>query len=245
VTAGRSPAELAELFSDMAHRLRAAADDKAALAALVDVAAHRVDGAEYAGVTVGKDGEPFKTVAATAALVHRCDQIQYDLGNGPCVDAVLAGPVYNATDLRTDARWPEFGRRCVEDTGILSMLSIRLFIESDADLIAGLNMYAQRPAAFDDISEGVAQLLATHGALAVAKAAAESKSRNLERALQTSRDIGCAMGVLMAIHKVTREQAFDLLRMASQHAHRKLADIAVEVADTGALPETLGVRPSR
>lgn len=229
----------------MAHRLHVAADDKAALAALVEVAAQRVDGAEYAGVTVGRDGDRFATVAASADLVHRCDQIQYDLGSGPCVDAVLAGSVFNAADLRTDARWPEFGRRCVDATGILSMLSIRLFIESDADLIAGLNMYSHTPGAFDEISESVANLLATHGALAVAKAAAEEKARNLERALKNSRDIGCAMGVLMASHKITRQQAFDLLRMASQHSHRKLAEIAVEVADTGALPAGIGLRPPR
>ena len=63
--------------------------------------------------------------------------------------------------------------------------------------------------------------------------------------MKNSRDIGCAMGVLMATHKVTREQAFDLLRMASQHAHRKLADIAAEVADTGTLPDALGGRHKR
>jgi hypothetical protein len=39
----------------------------------------------------------------------------------------------------------------------------------------------------------------------------------------------------MTQHKFTREQAFDLLRIASQHTHRKLAAIAVEVADTGTL----------
>jgi AmiR/NasT family two-component response regulator len=106
-------------------------------------------------------------------------------------------------------------------------------------------MYSHTPGAFDEISESVANLLATHGALAVAKAAAEEKARNLERALKNSRDIGCAMGVLMASHKITRQQAFDLLRMASQHSHRKLAEIAVEVADTGALPAGIGLRPPR
>jgi 2-keto-3-deoxy-L-rhamnonate aldolase RhmA len=42
--------------------------------------------------------------------------------------------------------------------------------------------------------------------------------------------------VLMAQQKITREQAFDLLRIASQHGHRKLAEIAAQVAETGALP---------
>jgi hypothetical protein len=41
----------------------------------------------------------------------------------------------------------------------------------------------------------------------------------------------------MANAKVTREQAFDLLRIASQRTHRKLSAIATEIADTGAVPE--------
>ena len=36
-------------------------------------------------------------------------------------------------------------------------------------------------------------------------------------------------------HKITQQQAFDLLRIASQHTHRKLVDIATEVAETGTL----------
>ena len=54
-------------------------------------------------------------------------------------------------------------------------------------------------------------------------------------ALKSSREIGIAMGVVMASNKVTRDQAFDLLRIVSQRTHRKLADIAVDVADTGTL----------
>jgi AmiR/NasT family two-component response regulator len=78
-------------------------------------------------------------------------------------------------------------------------------------------------------------LLATHGALALAKAAAQEQVRNLRRALDTSREIGIAMGVLMSQHKITRDQGFDMLRIASQRANRRLAEIASEVADTGQL----------
>src|SRR5579875_2874702 len=132
MTSGRSPAELAEFFDDMDLRLRSAADDRSALAALVDVAVARVAGAEYAGVTVGRSGRRFTTVAATAAIVNQYDQIQYDLRSGPCVDAATEHRVFRVADLRSDPRWPEFGRRCVEGTGIVSMLSMRLFIESDS-----------------------------------------------------------------------------------------------------------------
>jgi transcriptional regulator with GAF, ATPase, and Fis domain len=236
MTADHSPTELAALFDDIAADLVPAPDGNAALESLVAVAVRRVDGAEYAGITVGRDGEQFLTVAATHDLVHRCDQIQYDLGTGPCVDAVVTDTTYNAADLRTDQRWSEFGLRCVEQTGIVSMLSIRLFIETDADLIAGLNLYSHQPAAFDEHSEAVAHMLAAHGSLAVGKATAQAKARNLLRALETSREIGMAMGILMASEKVTRDQAFDLLRVASQRLHRKVAEIAVEVTETGMLP---------
>jgi AmiR/NasT family two-component response regulator len=50
------------------------------------------------------------------------------------------------------------------------------------------------------------------------------------------------MGVLMARHRVTRDQAFGLLRMASQNSNRKLHDVALQVADTGSLPSIAGVR---
>jgi len=242
MTASSSPAELAELFDSITQQLRAAPDDKAALSMVADLAVRYVDGADYAGITVGRDGGRFETVAATDDIVSRCDQIQYDLGSGPCVDAVVADSRYNAGDLRTDGRWPQFASRCVEQTGIVSMLSMRLFVESDADLIAGLNMYSHQPHAFDENSEAFAHLLATHGALAVGKASAENKTRNLKRALETSRDIGIAMGIVMNSHKVTRDQAFGLLRMASQRTHRKLADIAREITETGALPDAVGGR---
>ena len=236
MTSARSPAELAQLFADIGSELDA--DQPAGvLEQLVEVAVRRVDGAEYGGVTIGRHRQQFETVAASSDLVRACDKIQYELGSGPCVDAVLEQTIFNAPDLRVDPRWPEFGRRSVEETGIVSMLSLRLFVETDRDLIAGLNLYAHAPAAFDENSEAIAQLLATHAALDVAKATAEEKVRNLDRALQTSRRIGTAIGILMALHKVTSEQAFDMLRIASQTTHRKLADIADWVVDTGALPE--------
>jgi len=59
---------------------------------------------------------------------------------------------------------------------------------------------------------------------------------NLGIALRSARRIGAAMGIIMFAHKVTEEQAFAALRIASQHTHRKLRDIADEVLLTGLPP---------
>ena len=86
-------------------------------------------------------------------------------------------------------------------------------------------------------------MLATHGALAVALSANQLQVENLRKALASNREIGVAMGVLMTRHQVTRDQAFGLLRMASQNTNRKLHEVALEVADTGGLPTIAGGRP--
>lgn len=243
MTGPQQLADLTAVFADIERELLSYRDTTAVLTAVTDLAVQRVPGAQYAGITTGGRSERFVTIAATGELVDRTDRIQYELGHGPCVDAILEQTVFNATDLRNDPRWPEFGRRAFEACGVVSMLSLRLFLEDDAEIIAGLNMYATRPAAFDRTSESMALLLATHGALGLANARHREKADNLLVALNSSRTIGMAMGVLMTRLDVTEDQAFDALRIVSQHAHRKLADIAEEVVRTGKLPDSPNNEP--
>jgi hypothetical protein len=235
VTAAFPPAELAAMFAKIEREL-ASADS--ALDVLVRSAADMVPGAQMAGVSLGR-GRKFSTPAATDDAVLAVDELQYGEGHGPCVDAIVQDTTFNAHDLRTDTRWPRFGRAAYEQTGIVSMLSFRMFFEAPDDhVVAGLNLYSRQADAFGDASEAIGMLLATHGALAVARAAAREKADNLMLALKTSREIGVAMGILMQKYKITRDDAFNLLRMASQAMHRKLAEIATDVAETGELPQS-------
>jgi GAF domain-containing protein len=142
--------------------------------------------------------------------------------------------VYRSDDVATDARWPVFGRLAGERTEVVSMMSHRLYLEDDASLGA-LNIYSRKLAAFTDHSLSTLDMLATHAAIALAKADAEDQSKNLQIALTSNRTVGVAVGVIMVTYKVTQDQGFDLLRLASQHSHRKLHDIARDVADTGTL----------
>ena len=233
VTIDQSPAGLIGLFHDLGRELSSHQRRLEAVTAVTELAVRRVPGTDWASVSEGSGGT-FTTTAATHEEARAVDQIQYELDTGPCVDAILQDTVFRTDDLRTDRRWPTFAERATRTSATRSMLSFRLFLEGD-DRIAGLNLYSTRTGAFDEGSEVVGTLMATHGALAVQAAAAREQAAQLQRALLTSRDIGTAMGVLMAQHKVTRTEAFDLLRVASQTSNRKLADIAADVADTGTL----------
>jgi hypothetical protein len=243
VTLDQSPAGLATLYADIGRQLDTHARVDDALAAVATVSLARVPGADWASITRGRHGS-FETLACTDPAAAKIDEIQYELCSGPCVDAILQDAVFRTGDLGADPRWPKFGQRAAE-AGVYSMLSYRLFLEDDEDLIAGLNLYATRKDAFDDEAQTIGTLLAAHGALAISAAAARERAGQLKQALITSREIGVAMGVLMTQHKITRAQAFDLLRVASQNTNRKLAAIAVEVADTGTLDLPSPVAHSR
>ena len=116
-----------------------------------------------------------------------------------------------------------------------SVFAQRLHLLDGSELIASLNIYSDRPAAFDEHGIGMGLVLATQAALVLSETIARDRATNLERALESNREIGVAMGILMRQHDLTREQAFDLLRVASQDANRKLVDVATDVADTGVL----------
>lgn len=105
---------------------------------------------------------------------------------------------------------------------------------------------ASRPT---DSDLALARLLAEHAVAAIriemlTNAAHDARARaaNLEEALTTNREIGQAIGVLMATDRLTAEQAFGRLRSASQHSHRKLREIAADVVTTGALATTPEIR---
>jgi hypothetical protein len=118
------------------------------------------------------------------------------------------------------------------------MLSFQLYVEGDN--LGALNLYSRRPNAFDDESEHVGLLFASHAAIAFSDA---RKVEQLQHGLITRDLIGQAKGILMERFKITSAQAFTLLVRVSQHTNRKLRDVAKELANTGQLPASPGVPP--
>jgi len=224
--------KVAEAMCSLSERL---ADDAGQpLDLLVEVAVERVPGARWASVSM-KRGDHFTTAASTAEQAARADFLQYEIGSGPCVDAVLEDSVFVTGDVTTGGRWREWGRRANAEVGITSVFSQRLHHHDSGGVVAGLNVYSDGHDAFDRAAVGMGLILATHGAMVFSEMLATNRAVNLERALQSNREIGVAMGILMQQNRFSRQQAFDVLRVASQNSNRKLADIASEVADTGTL----------
>jgi hypothetical protein len=88
---------------------------------------------------------------------------------------------------------------------------------------------------YDDIGAGPDQVAALYELALNDLKAAHETIRQLTEALDTNRDIGAAVGILMAHEGLTQVQAFDRLRAASQRQNTKLRVVARNVLYTGTL----------
>lgn len=211
--------ELAEVFGKAAREMVPDADVDKTVARIVSVAATTVPGTEHAGVSLLESGR-IRSVAPSSELVSRLDQLQHELGEGPCVDAVLEDPVYRTGDLSTDSRWPRFAPAAAA-RGMRSLLGVRLF--TTRSTVGSLNLYSGVPDAFDTESVHLAELFAAHAALALT---GSQKQAQLKSALDSRDIIATAKGMLMERYGIGGEQAFNLLVRISQEQNTKLREIA-------------------
>ena len=157
---------------------------------IVGAAAVNVPGAEHAGITIVRS-KTLRSPDTTGDLVERVDAVQYETGQGPCVQAGRKRVTIRSDDLRVDPRWPRFSSRAVE-LGIVSMISVQLFVATDS--YGALNLYSSGPDTFNTESERAAMLFASHAALAMKAADTEVQ---LRVALGHRDVIGQAKGILM------------------------------------------------
>ncbi len=226
-----SPAQAAAELAELARALADAAPLQDILQRALEFAVEFVPGCEEAGVSLVRRGKTVETPVTTGTMATECDQLQEELGEGPCVSAGLdTESTLRIEDMDTELRWPHFAPRAAE-LGVRSMLACQL--ATPRDRLGSLNLYSTRAHAFAADSELIGAAYATHVGLALG---ALDKEQNLRAALQSRELIGQAMGILMERHHVTATQAFDLMVLVSQRSHVKLRDIAEELTRTGALP---------
>jgi GAF domain-containing protein len=210
---------LAEVFGDLAVEMQAQKGSSDTLQSIVEAAPKVVPGARWAGISLVQ-GTKIVSEVPTSRSVAELDQLQSDLNQGPCLTALRDYHTVHIDDMRTETRWPDFGREA-QQRGMRSMLSFQLFVRSEN--LGALNLYSDEPGAFSEDSFLIGEILAQHAAVAMIGAAAETQ---FENALATRDVIGQAKGMLMQRDNLTGLQAFSLLTRASQQSNIKLVDVA-------------------
>lgn len=234
--------ELASAFAGIARTLFSDLTVLGTLQQIVDFAVATVEGCDAAGISL-LSGSTVTTPVFSDPVALVIDTLQYEAGEGPCLDAIThEGSVY-AEDLAEDDRWPAFGPRAAE-AGMRSLLSFPL---GSQETLGALNLYAALPRAYGATDRTKALIFATHAGIALGAAEAMAdvhaalseetlRVENLRGALASREVIGQAEGILIERERITADQAFGILRRASQHLNIKLREVAAYVVETGEVP---------
>ena len=196
----------------------------------VVIATEIIEGCDLAGMSI-VNPLGIDTPAGSGDALRHLDGLQFELMEGPCFDALRMHEVVLSRDLANEERWPSWGPRVVDEIGVRSIVSYRLFTAEDT--LGAMNLYSRRIDAFDteDIDNGGA--LAAH----VAVALAESQNvTHLETAIHVRTVIGRAEGILMERFDLLPAEAFGVLRRVSQHRNIKLNRVAEELVRTRRTP---------
>jgi GAF domain-containing protein len=219
-----------ELLRSLSRVVLAGRELDEVLTEIVHIASSGIPGAESTSITLLRGDKAF-TAAHAGELALVADEMQYERGYGPCMDAGRGNVVLRVDDMRTETRWPDYSAKVLE-VGVRSSLSVPLPYQGTS--IGALNVYSTEVGAFaseEALAAGVEVAEAVAVAIANADAHADlvDQAHNMRRAMESRAVIEQAKGVLMAQRGVDAQQAFDMLRDASQRYNRKLRDIAVGI----------------
>nr|WP_301539544.1 GAF and ANTAR domain-containing protein [Nocardioides sp. zg-1308] len=214
----------------MTRALAAAPDESTRLQLAVDSTVSLVTSCDHAGLTVNQRGGVLTRVGSDD-VVQRANELQSELGEGPCLDVTRDQDTLVIPDLATARRYPTWAQRVHTELGVGSMMS--LLVYTDQHSYGALSLYADIGRRFDADDLASAQAVAGHLAVTLS---AGREIEHLSIAMHNRLTIGRAQGILMSTLDIDADAAFDYLRRMSMESNRKVVDLAEEIARTRALP---------
>jgi GAF domain-containing protein len=181
------------------------------------------------GIVLDVGGLP-SAIACSDELAARVEMIQQVVADGPRLTAMCTGQVACVEDTAQPGQWAEFGARAAA-AGVGSSLSVPLTVGDRQ--VGALNLYARDAGAFGETrvrwARGIAAAVSGVLALAASRAEQARQVEDLRAALDARAVIDQAIGILMAQQRCTSDEAFDILRRASQRRNVKLRDVAAGI----------------
>lgn len=221
-------------FAEIAAQLRDGRTVEQTYQLVVEAAPRVVEGCDRAAIGILTPDGRFRSAAATDDVMRMIDALQDELGEGPCLEASADQNWKLDNDITVGSAWPRLAARVVTDTPVRAMLAVPLVEQGTRS--GALNLFADTAGAFTDESTSSAAVLAAFASVAAAAARETARADQLQEGLATNREIGAAIGILMATHGISGDEAFAVLSQASQRLNRKMRDIAAGIVSGGAPP---------
>jgi hypothetical protein len=225
---GAADPRTAETFRQLSEIVYARNDFESVYDAIVDAAPQLVDGCDHASLMLRR-GKTFVTAAASDDTARYVDRLERELGQGPCLDAIEEESVEHNADLEKNSPWPLLAERVLAETSVRGMAGFRLRVADEKT--GALNLFSDTPGGLtaDAVDQGI--VLASFTTVALRAYHDRNTAETLKSGLTSNREIGKAMGLLMAFHKISDDEAFEMLRKASQDMNIKLAEVARQVVE--------------
>lgn len=223
------PGEVDLILGDLADLVYGGEDYDQMYRSLIAAAVAVVPGTDRASIMVRDRSDGFYTAAASDPVAAAVDEFERQTGEGPCLDAIVDATPQLVADLTTSTDWPELTRRVLTETPVRSAAGFRLLI--DDRKYGSLNLFADRAGALNDGAVETGIVLASFASVATAAMQARAEAGSLREGLHSNREIGKAIGLLMAHHGVSDEQAFAVLKKTSQEMNVKISTLAATLID--------------
>jgi GAF domain-containing protein len=222
--------ELAVVVARMSGLLLSRETVESALELIVASAAEAIPASAGAGVSLIDEEGGRTTAAASDEVVREADDLQYELGEGPCLSAWSRRAVVRVDDLSADGRWPRWGPAAAE-LGMRAALSAPLFARNSC--LGALKVYAGIPGGFSGRDERLLTLFAGQAGVLVANMQSYDDARRISeqfKGVLRDRDvINIAKGALMQREHISEEAAFDMLVGLAESSRQDTADVAMAV----------------
>lgn len=173
-------------------------------------------------------------MASSGEKALKLDELQYQLDEGPCLMASRRQLLVHIPDLAGDETFPNYNAIATAN-GIRSILAVPFHLP-DNTVRAGLNLYSEKANAFGGGAVNLAQEFVSQASkglrLAVLLSQHSQAAESLRLAMTSRTVIDMAVGVIIAQNRCTQQEAFDLIKSASNHRNLKLRDVAASVVES-------------
>lgn len=216
------PPEATRAFRAVAERVYRGDDPTAVLDAIVELVTSTVPGADHVSLASLRPDESLVTRAANDDVARLMDRLETEAGEGPCLDSIEQDSVQRDPDIATHSTWPRLAGLVLDRTPVRGMLGYQLL--GGARSRSALNLFSDEADVFTEAVADEAALLAGFASVALTAVEGRETADALRDRLGEERELGRAVGLVMAAHRVTEAEALRRLASASHGATGRLSD---------------------
>jgi len=216
--------EAAGAFKNLAQLVYAGETYPAIYEEICRLAVALIPACDHACIPTIRGGEEPVLQASTDDVAAFVDRLEWETGEGPCVDAIMTQRFEWDPNITEHPAWPRLAERVLAETPVRGMIGYRIVVSERK--VGALNVFSDTAGALTQEDADIGAILVSFASVAITAAGQREEAASLREGMLSNREIGKALGMLMATHSISDQEAFDRLRGASNRLNTRLVEVA-------------------